>query len=266
MASTYEERLSPETMRAKEEFIANLAEKKALAEQQGEIVDLYDKKFFKAGGRLEMIREPRPDKMIFPEAIHISTLAGLVKYINEDADDVLHGMANKYIVKVCSPTKVILQTQPLGYWRERCMLAIVDANVPSLTFGLYMGVEEFQVFLQSKFVQTENVEKLLRLTGSISKEHGTQVADDGVSQRVTIKSGISMNEVVTIRNPVPLQPYRTFPDIAQPESLFVYRVNDKGEAALFDGDGGAWIRKAVQGTADYLATMIQSPEIVTVIG
>ena len=35
MASTYEERLSPETMRAKEEFIANLAEEKALAELRG---------------------------------------------------------------------------------------------------------------------------------------------------------------------------------------------------------------------------------------
>ena len=65
MASTYEERISPETMRAKEEVIANLAEEKALAEQQCEIVDLYDKKFLKSGGRLEMIREPRPDKMIF---------------------------------------------------------------------------------------------------------------------------------------------------------------------------------------------------------
>lgn len=258
--------LTPAAARAKEEFIAQLAERKTLAEQQCEIIEMYDRKYVKNGAGVKLIEFPRPDRMIFPEPIRISTLAGLIHYINEDADGALAEMPGKFIVRVCSPSKVILQSQPIGYWHERCVLAVVEANVPHLEFGEYMSVEQFQVFMQSRFVQTENVEKLLQLTGSISKEHGAQVADDGVSQRVTIKSGVALSQVVTIKNPVPLAPYRTFPEIRQPESLFVYRVNDKGEAALFDGDGGAWIRNAVIDIAGYLEHMIEAPEIVTVIG
>ena len=71
------------------------------------------------------------------------------------------------------------------------------------------------------------------------------ISDDGVSQAATIKTGVASVNDVKVPNPVVLAPFRTFPEISQPESKFIFRMQSGPRAALFEADGGAWRNEAM---------------------
>lgn len=76
----------------------------------------------------------------------------------------------------------------------------------------------------------------------------------------TLKSG-ALKEKGEIKPIVRLSPYRTFREIAQPESQFLLRIKtgDNGavQAALFEADGGAWRNEARLRIAAYLKEHIK---------
>ena len=87
-----------------------------------------------------------------------------------------------------------------------------------------------------------------------------QYGDDGVSQKATIKTGIASKGEVLVPNPVKLRPYRTFLEVEQPESAFVFRMRDDNgrvECALFGADGGAWKNAAMKSIKEYLMFELQ---------
>ena len=91
----------------------------------------------------------------------------------------------------------------------------------------------------------------------MSVEKGTNISDDGISQRVTVRDGVVRVNDVVIKNPVYLRPFRTFCEIDQPESPFILRIKNsdgKGvpEIALYEADGGLWKHRAIQGIQAYL--------------
>ncbi|WP_235888509.1 RusA family crossover junction endodeoxyribonuclease [Streptococcus pneumoniae] len=53
-------------------------------------------------------------------------------------------------------------------------------------------------------------------------------------------------------NPVTLRPYRTFSEVEQPASLFVFRIDKQANMALFEADGKRWVADAVGNIAAYL--------------
>lgn len=48
-----------------------------------------------------------------------------------------------------------------------------------------------------------------------------------------------------------LQPFRTFIEVAQPESEFLLRLNDDGCIGLYPADGGVWKLEASRNVAGY---------------
>jgi hypothetical protein len=81
--------------------------------------------------------------------------------------------------------------------------------------------------------------------------------DDGVSQRTTVKQGVALKETVTVKGRVTLRPYRTFREIEQPASTFVFRLQSHEGAVpacgLFEADGGTWKLDAVLAIKTWLA-------------
>ena len=63
-----------------------------------------------------------------------------------------------------------------------------------------------------------------------------------------------MDDIVP--SPCTLRPYRTFVEIDQPTSRFIFRMEQGREqtvnAAIIEADGGAWKLKAIQNIIDYL--------------
>lgn len=111
------------------------------------------------------------------------------------------------------------------------------------------------ITIKLTFEQNEGSEAVLRFAGTI--ESGTLAAysDDGISQSATVKKGIAGKESALVPNPVKLRPYRTFIEVQQPESEFIFRMKDyDGEigCAIFEADGGAWKREAMKNIKEYL--------------
>ena len=93
------------------------------------------------------------------------------------------------------------------------------------------------------------------VSGNIQAGTTANYDDDGVSQKTTIKSGIANKTDVIVPNPVALRPYRTFAEIEQPESNYVFRIKDSENGPAFklvEADGGLWKNATMKKIKEYL--------------
>lgn len=214
-------------------------------------------------GRLERILPPTLPDPPGPGPIKFFTLQGLVEYIDTNPEGLISTEGDgKLILHVVSPTQVALYSPISENEKKRYPIAFCNANTPEITFGRHLDTETFNTMLLSTFVTTDARNTVFKLVASMTKEQKLAVADDGVSQGITVKQGVSTVAEVKFENPVPLKPMRTFAEVDQPESNFVLRVNQDAEAALFEADGGAWRNVAVENIREYLVTHIISEHVV----
>lgn len=229
------------------------------------IVGLGEAKVQEIGGQmysdkpLERVNfNPRAD------AVRMSTLTSLVDYIKANIDT----MSEKMIIHVVSPTKVRLYSS-LDKEREREYIVDVVANLPSIDFDRFIDHESFCIGLQSKFVQDPktDVAMVLKFAGTVEDGTVAQYGDDGVTQKATIKTGIASKADAKVPNPVRLRPYRTFHEVEQPASDFIFRMkSERGiSCALFEADGGAWENAAMTNIKNYLEYELADVEGFTVI-
>lgn len=190
---------------------------------------------------LKRIMDPSVDPII------LHTLESLVTFFNER-----EGWMDSLIIHIEDATTVKL-IGPTGDDYSRQVFAIVKAELPrEITYGSFYDTETFNINLQSRFVDNEDKKLLLKFTGLVKEENVKQTGDDGISQAIVIKTGVASIGQAVIPNPVKLAPWRTFQEVPQPESLFVFRMKDGPTAALFEADGGAWRLEAIKNIKEYL--------------
>ena len=93
------------------------------------------------------------------------------------------------------------------------------------------------------------------VAGNIQAGTTANYDDDGISQKTTISSGIANKTDVIVPNPVKLRPYRTFAEIEQPESSYVFRIKDSDRGIgfkLVEADGGLWKNATMKNIKKYL--------------
>jgi len=198
-----------------------------------------------------------------PPVLQLHTLTGLVDYLRANVDD---QDATCLMLRVVSPTKVELVSAIYGATKQRDVLAVVECEPlvgKPFAFGQWMDLESFNIALQSLFVDDMERAAVLKLVGSVKAEGVRTVDDNGVTQAVTAKAGVVLSSEVRVPNPVTLGPYRTFREIAQPSSQFVFRLRGGGEgalphAALFEADGAEWKLVAVSRIASFLRQSLQN--------
>lgn len=185
------------------------------------------------------------------KAIDMNTLTSLVDYIKAEIDT----MPEKMIVQVEGPLRVRLLSM-LDDDRTREELVCVTGQVPDFSYGQYMDHESFLIALQAKFLPNSSRDLLLKFAGTVKSGSVAEYGDDGVSQKATVKKGIAGLEDALVPNPVTLCPYRTFLEVEQPESAFVFRMKDDDRGgvrcAIFEADGGAWKNAAMKSVSEYL--------------
>lgn len=108
---------------------------------------------------------------------------------------------------------------------------------------------------------TSDVEYVLNLLSKISDDNSVESADNGLSQSVEVRKGISLKANETIRPIVALTPFRTFLEVEQPESDFLLRVREGGQIGLMGADGGMWKLTAKKSIKDYFAENLE--ELIT---
>lgn len=201
------------------------------------------------------------------EPIVMGTLTSFCEYIRAKIDD----MSVKMIVHVESPTCVRLYSD-LDYNRQREYIAVVKANIPEFPFDQYVDHEKFLISMQSKFIDDASTDKalLLKFAGTVKTGTVAQYGDDGVTQKATIKTGIASMSDAIVPSVVRLKPYRTFLEVEQPTSDFVFRMKegkyDSGvQCAIFEADGGAWKAEAMENIKAYLKSELNDLRLFTVI-
>lgn len=216
------------------------------------------------GGKYVDKNVHRVDKELRASAIQMNTLTSLVDYLKAGVDS----MADKMLVQVVSPMKVRVLSM-LDADRKREELVDVEAMIPDFEYGRYMGNERFIIALQSKFIANDDRALLLQFAGTVKDESIAQYGDDGVTQKATIKTGITSVGDAVVPNPVKLRPFRTFIEVEQPESAFVFRMRQAEghgvECAIFEADGGAWKNAAMKSIKEYLQYELEELPQFTVI-
>lgn len=119
--------------------------------------------------------------------------------------------------------------------------------------------------LQSNFIDDNDRGTLLEFASALKIENGSEIEDNGVSQVATVKTGVASLAKGKAPNPVTLRPYRTFGEVEQPASLFVFRIDKQANMALFEADGKRWVADAVGNIAAYLKEQLADQKHITVL-
>ena len=210
-------------------------------------------------GRIYSTQPLHPVKEPVPATIDVTTLSALVSYVACDCDTIIKaGKIDRMTAHIESPTCVKLYAPASGDFKVRPELLCARPILREFPFGKYISGEEMVVYLQTCFVRNAgDWVKVLAVAGNVSAGATRDYADDGISQAVTVRSGVVSKADVAMPNPVQLAPFRTFPEIEQPLSSFVFRARSNGpdsapSFALFESDGGAWRLEAMDRIAGWL--------------
>ena len=189
------------------------------------------------------------DPRRYPKPLELSSLTSLVEYVRKQLDQT--NLYVNLIIHVTNHDTVEVKSE-LDDEKRRETLAVAKAIIPAINFGRYVDVETFNIMMQSNFIPNVDSEVVLNYASAIKIDKGAEISDNGISQVTTIKTGVSTLQLAKAPNPVTLKPYRTFQEVDQPESKFVFRINDAPGCALFEADGGIWIAAAKANIAEYL--------------
>ncbi|MBM7835927.1 hypothetical protein [Clostridium sardiniense] len=229
------------------EYLVNLGEK------DDPIIQLAQGTYSRVG--LSRVTEP------VASSLTVSTLTGLVDYIKGNVDK----LKGELLIQVKSEEEVRLYS-PLNEDREREVYIKAQAILPNnVRYDQFIDTERFNIMVQSSFVEVGDKKALLQYTGLVQDENVKSIGDDGVSQQVTVKTGVASVGQAIVPNPVSLAPYRTFPEVEQPMSKFIFRMQDGPRAAIYEADGGAWRNEAINKIKEYLLEELEGISNIKII-
>lgn len=206
------------------------------------------------------LRELQPRQ--YAPVLDLQTLRSLVVYL-KSGNDLIN--QKRVVVVVESPQKVSVYDQVYFEYGQRDQLISVQAAVPRIPFDNWHDQEEFNIMLQSMFIDDTDRSIVLDFASHLKIEKGAEVQDNGVSQIATVRDGVASLAQAKTPNPVTLRPYRTFNEVEQPASQFVFRINKLANLALFEADGGKWQLEAISNIADYLTKELAGNDKITIL-
>ena len=188
--------------------------------------------------------------------LRMSTLKSLADFIAQNPQNL--DFANAIIV-IDPDFTVRLMGDIIPQTLDRSVYAEVKAY-PSkgFEFGNRYDLESFIVALKTKFVHAADWEEVFNVARKVQIDDGVEIDDNGMSQRVTIKKGISAASLSkeTIKTDYTLAPNRIFTECEQPASVFFLRLSGNKEMgisiSLHETDGGDWRKTAAQNIKECL--------------
>ncbi|MCI9094219.1 MAG: hypothetical protein HFF36_10630 [Coprobacillus sp.] len=227
--------------------LANKIEELVKGQVEPEIIEHEGVDYVKTSEGYEQLRKPQTRK------IEVNSLSGLVKMIRNsinDAQDGVQGIYTPFIVNL--DFNCIEVMSALSNDKTRNYLVEANPMIPNLNMGRNMSVEEMIILLSTAYVPTENTNKFINSISSLRIVEEVNFDDDGIGQTVTARQGASMNAKFQVQPIVKLKPIRTYREIEQVESKFLFRVNKDGTVCLREADGGQWKYEVQSKIVDYL--------------
>jgi len=222
----------------------------------------------KVGDKTYSMMGLQPVKLSGPEPLEFNFLDSLVTYLLDGIDPLCNN-GSRLIIQIKSPTKIALHTEVVGDFNERFNPVVCTALVNDFPYGRFIDPEEFIIMAQSRFVDTEDLAKIRQIVGNVKTEDVASFSDDGVSQQITAKTGVARVDKIVMPPRVRLAPYRTFVEVEQPESDFVFRAKKADMLPLFalcEADGGAGRIEAIKNIKVYLEEQLADTEGIVILG
>lgn len=194
------------------------------------------------------------------ETLVVASLQAIIDYVSSSRIDVEdHAKTVHVHVEGYDSVKIISSLVGVNRKRESFVHARCESAIgPTFSFGKYYDVEELVIAVQTLFAPGDSdQDKLLKLFSALTNESVRTDGDDGVTQVVSTRKGITLTQDQRVPNPVALRPWRTFREVLQPVSPFILRLKSVGpdkppQAALFEADGGCWKLDAIKRIKEFL--------------
>lgn len=179
--------------------------------------------------------------------VKVQTLGGFAALIRAGIEGV---DVSKFLIHIENETTVTLKAKDTDeYGRREVLIQAQPVPFERHRFGNWHDQENFAIEIASKFSDTPDTAYVLKMASILTNDASTSSEDDGFTQRVNVKAGLRMKEQTTLKPRVDLAPYRTFPEVPQPVSPFVFRARVTGEGTpalmLVEADGGMWKLQAI---------------------
>ncbi len=229
------------------------------------IADMAENKKYEINGEFysdKPIHHIKKQKYVL-STVRFNSLESIVKMIKTE---VIKQRALPIIVNISNHDFVkVFTTYDEDYERDSLYESVADVcHIGCI--GSFTEHESAMIMLKSLFNETPDLEYVLHLLTKITEESSVSSNDNGLTQTVEAKKGISLLEKVSVKPRVSLKPYRTFLEVEQPESEFLLRVSEGGKIALFEADGGMWKISAKRSIKEYflfeLADLIEAGDVV----
>lgn len=222
--------------------------------------------FQKAEGRTFLVTgsdytEIEPIELPKPEKVITRSLDALVALIKTEAASQFTDLPLYISCGSASTVEVFTKPNPeddLHRWQPYHATA---SDLPPLVEDVRWSFDEAMIKLRSMFQRAPEGEKndvdyILDLLSHMSFGQSVKSDDNGITQTVQVRKGVSFVENKAVRPIVTLAPYRTFQEVEQPESEFVFRVYDDRSISLTAADGGMWKLAARDAVKRYLETAL----------
>jgi len=210
--------------------------------------------------RFDVNELPYSDKTLnlitppYSHSVDVDTLLAIESLVGLGLDGCLEKETFVHIEDFRTVHVKAIKADRFGH-RQHFIKAEITESCP-FRFGQFHDPESFIIALNTCFVETGELKSLIALASGLTAENVSIAEDDGISQKATLRSGVSLKTQKKIEPKIKLQPYRTFREVEQPASMFLLRLRNSAEGqppacALFEADGGAWKIEAVKNIAKW---------------
>jgi len=214
------------------------------------IIDLKKPEQIDVDGKIYYDKNYHPVYEEFPNHLGINNLTGIVDFIKENPEK-----WKNLFVHIEDFNCVNLYKGLSGGFNQRTLVLVGKSRDCKFNFGNYLSIENFIISLNSMFIPTKDRDHILQFISGIRVDSTAKLEDDGVTQTITAKKGASsLLSDMPVKNIVELIPFRSFNEIDQPVSEFVFRLKLDHETpycALFECDGEAWKQSVIQSIGKY---------------
>jgi hypothetical protein len=200
---------------------------------------------------------PTPAAPAFP----VGTLDGFVNLLESGIDGFDVESALAHVVTFGRVDLVQRKADSYGRRIAHVTAALTEGVTTFPYFNRFGPQEDFIIGLQSHFQSTPDLAGLLDLASHITGKETVKQVDSGITQEVTVQRGSAFKESVEVKARVILKPFRTFRELDQPASEFIFRVKDGAQLALFEADGGAWKIAAIGLISSWLTNRINTSPV-----
>ena len=126
--------------------------------------------------------------------------------------------------------------------RETILHVSLSNDVEAFPFERFISQESFIIALLTRFEKTDDREILINAVSKMTAYLKVEGEDDGAGMNHGVKSGVNLNGEAEPPKIVTLKPFRTFRQVDQPESPFLFRykkIDEQPVCAIFEIDGGS---------------------------